>query len=95
MRSSAYFGFGGRGFILLRTGFFGGGITSAVPPLAVIFSAADFEKWCALIVSFLVTSPVAEDAYPVGRPLGQPNFLQRLLIDRVAVLEMRRRGRRR
>jgi hypothetical protein len=34
----------GRGFILLRTGFLGGGITSALPPLAVIFSRADFEK---------------------------------------------------
>jgi hypothetical protein len=33
-----------RGFILFRFGFFGGGIRSAVPPLAAIFSAADLEK---------------------------------------------------
>src|SRR5438046_2837196 len=37
--------FGGRGLILFLTGFFGGGMTSAVPPRAVIFSAADLEKW--------------------------------------------------
>src|SRR6476619_3567310 len=33
-----------RGFILFLTGFFGPGITSVVPPFAVIFSLADFEK---------------------------------------------------
>src|SRR5205085_9299543 len=48
---------GGRGFILFRLGFFGGGITSAVPPRAVIFSAADFEKWCARTTSRLLNSP--------------------------------------
>src|SRR5438874_6431916 len=32
------------GFILLRTGFFGPGMTSVVPPLASIFSLADLEK---------------------------------------------------
>src|SRR5271163_4398779 len=34
----------GRGFILLRLGFFGGGTTSQAPPLATIFSWADLEK---------------------------------------------------
>src|SRR5271165_2154844 len=50
--------FDGRGFILLRTGFLAGGMTSAVPPLAAIFSAADFEKWCARTVRRLLRSPV-------------------------------------
>jgi hypothetical protein len=46
------------GFILFRTGFFGGGTNSVAPPLALIFSSADFEKWWAFTVSFLVRSPV-------------------------------------
>jgi hypothetical protein len=36
--------FAGRGFILFFLGFLGGGITSMVPPLALIFCAADSEK---------------------------------------------------
>ena len=88
-------GFAGRGFILLRTGFFGGGITSAVPPLAAIFSAADLEKWWALTVSFLVSFAVAEDADAVGRPLGQARLLQRVLVDRRRRRRTARRGRRR
>src|SRR5262245_4132849 len=36
-----YCSFAGRGFILLRAGFLGGGMTSVVPPLALIFSRAD------------------------------------------------------
>ncbi len=32
----------GRGFILFRLGLAGGGITTTEPPLAVIFSVADF-----------------------------------------------------
>src|SRR5262245_59880164 len=35
---------GSLGFILFRFGFFRGGMISVVPPFAVIFSAADFEK---------------------------------------------------
>ena len=31
-------------FILFRTGFFGAGITSTVPPFSVIFADADAEK---------------------------------------------------
>ena len=76
MTTAMLYALGGRGFILLRSGFLGGGITSVVPPLAVIFSAADFEKWWALTISFLVNSPVAEDADAVGRALGQAGFLQ-------------------
>ena len=76
-----------RGFILLRTGFFGGGITSAVPPLAVIFSAADFEKWCALTVSFLVSSPLPRMRTPSAGPLARPTLLERLGIDGGAVVE--------
>jgi len=34
----------GRGFILFLTGFLGGAMTSVLPPLATIFSAADLEK---------------------------------------------------
>ena len=49
--------FGGRGFILLRTGFFGGGTRSMPPPAFSIFSFADLEKWSARTVSFLVSSP--------------------------------------
>ena len=63
---------GGRGFILLRTGFFGGGITSAVPPLASIFSAADLEKWSARTVSFLVSSPLPRMRTPSAGPLARP-----------------------
>src|SRR5262245_9635884 len=61
-----------RGFILLRTGFLGGGITSAVPPLALIFSAADLEKWEALTVSFLVNSPLPRIRTPSAGPLASP-----------------------
>src|SRR5262249_42443096 len=61
-----------RGFILLRLGFAGGGITSAVPPLALIFSAADFEKWCALITSFLVSSPSPRMRTPSAGPRASP-----------------------
>src|SRR5262249_15858641 len=61
-----------RGFILFRLGFLGGGMTSAVPPLAVIFSAADFEKWCALTTSFLLTSPWPRMRTPSAVPLASP-----------------------
>src|SRR5262249_60838863 len=67
-----YFVLAGRGRILFRTGFFGGGITSVVPPLAVIFSAADFEKWCALTSSFLVSSPLPRMRIPSAGPFASP-----------------------
>src|SRR5205807_1215111 len=57
-----------RGFILLRFGLAGGGITSVVPPLAVIFWAADLEKWCALTTSFLVSSPSPRTRTPSAGP---------------------------
>src|SRR5262249_22082711 len=47
-----------RAFILFLLGFFGGRTRSVVPPAAVIFSRADFEKWCAFTVSFFFSSPV-------------------------------------
>ncbi len=52
----------------------GGGITSVVPPLAAIFSAADFEKWWALTVSFLVTSPLPRMRTPSAGPLARPTL---------------------
>src|SRR5262245_47976053 len=55
-RTANRYDFAFRGFILFLTGFLGPGITSVVPPLAVIFSAADFEKCDAFTVSFLVSS---------------------------------------
>src|SRR5262249_39804108 len=67
-------GLGGRGFILLRLGFFGGGMISVAPPAAVILVAADFEKWCALTVSFFFTSPFPRIRTPSVGPLARPTF---------------------
>src|SRR6185312_11306521 len=65
----AYFtGLGGRGFILFRTGFFGGGMTSHVPPAFSIFSFADFVKWCAFTVNFLERSPSPSTRRPSKVP---------------------------
>ena len=93
--STATVALAGRGFILLRTGFFGGGITSAVPPLASIFSSADLEKWCALTVSFLVSSPLPRTRTPSAGPLARPSALSDACVDDVAGRRRRRRGRRR
>ena len=46
-------------------------MTSAVPPLAAIFSAADFEKWWRLDGQLLGQLAVAEDADAVGRAFAQ------------------------
>src|SRR5262249_34511453 len=64
--------FAAGGFILLRTGFLGGGITSMVPPLALIFSAADLEKWCALTFSCFASSPSPRIRTPSAGPLARP-----------------------
>ena len=72
----------GRGFILLRTGFFGGGMTSAVPPLAVIFSGGRLGEVVRLDGQLLGQFAGAQDADAVGRSLGQPDLLQRFGIDR-------------
>src|SRR5262249_24571545 len=63
---------GFRGRILFRTGFLGGWITSAVPPLAVIFSAAGLLKWCALTTSLRVSSPSPRMRTPSAGPLARP-----------------------
>src|SRR5262245_6770047 len=62
----------GRGFILFRTGFFGGGTRSHFPPLPSTFSLADLEKWWALITSFLVTSPVPRIRTPSSDFFASP-----------------------
>src|SRR5205823_1430591 len=62
------------GFILFLTGFFGGATSSVVPPLALIFSPADFEKWLAFTVNFFVTSPVPRTRTPSAGPLARPIF---------------------
>src|SRR4051812_29242697 len=64
--------FAGLAFILFRLGFLGGGINSAVPPLAAIFSRADAEKWWALTTSFLVTSPLPRIRTPSAGPFANP-----------------------
>src|SRR5438128_10704911 len=54
----------GRGFILFFLRFLGGGMTSVLPPLALIFSAADLEKRWALPTRRVVTSPVPRRRSP-------------------------------
>src|ERR1700756_3508465 len=70
--SACHVVFAGRGFILFFLGFLGGGITSAMPPLAVIFSVADFEKWWARMTKRFDTSPVPRIRAPSEGPLARP-----------------------
>src|SRR5215218_3766687 len=69
----------GRGFILFRTGFFGGGISVTEPPLASTFSLADLEKWWAVMTSFFVTSPSPRIRTPSSDFFASP-FVRRLSI---------------
>ena len=50
-------------------------------PWPSIFSAADFEKWWALTVSFLVSSPLPRMRTPSAGAVGQPLRLQRGHVD--------------
>ena len=74
-------------FILLRTGFLGGGMVSIVPPLAAIFLGRRLGEMMRLDGELLGQLALAEDANPVGGAIGQASFLERILIDEVSVIE--------
>ena len=57
---------------VVGTGFFGGGMTSALPPLASILASADLVKWCALKSSFLVSSPSPRIRTPSAAFFARP-----------------------
>ncbi len=59
------------GFILLRTGFLGCGMTSVVPPLSVIFCSGRLGKVMRLDRQLLGQLAVAQDADAIRRAVGQ------------------------
>ena len=62
------------GFILFRTGFFGGGTKVTVPPLASIFVLAAAEAKLTVKFSFFVTSPSARMRTPASGRVACPRL---------------------